>query len=131
MVRSRNARRAREELNAVDSPRVVDEIDAELMAMTEAEQVRSALAKLRPEERAAVELAYFGGNTYRQVATILGEPEGTIKTRIRSGLRHLHEFLTQTHTVPIRGVVANTPTQSQSNAPTVDPQDINEGKEQS
>jgi RNA polymerase sigma-70 factor, ECF subfamily len=113
MVRSRNARRAREELDAVDVPRVVDEIDAELMAMTEAEQIRSALARIRPEERAAIELAFFGGNTYRQVATILEEPEGTIKTRIRSGLRHLHDLLSEKHVLPIDGIVppskANTP----------------------
>jgi RNA polymerase sigma-70 factor, ECF subfamily len=129
MVRSRNARRAREELDAVDAPRVVDEIDAELMAMTEAEQIRTALTKLRPEERTAVELAYFGGNTYRQVATILGEPEGTIKTRIRSGLRHLHTFLTDTQIVPIQGVVANTPRIANTiNQPA---QVTSEGKEQS
>jgi Sigma-70, region 4 len=89
--------------------------------------VRTALAKLRPEERSAVELAYFGGNTYRQVATILGEPEGTIKTRIRSGLRHLHGFLTDTHIIPITGVVANAKQTESSQQPYA----TDEGKEQS
>ena len=44
-------------------------------------------------ERDAITLAYFGGHTYRDVARILEEPEGTIKGRIRLGLQKLASAL--------------------------------------
>ncbi len=93
VIRSRNARAARESRAGSEPVTPMAEIDAELIALTEAEMVRDALTQLPPDERTAIELAYFGANTYRQVAEILGAPEGTVKTRIRSGLRRLHDLL--------------------------------------
>ena len=75
-----------------DARRAADggyDVDREVWDMALAEQVRSAMNALHADERAAVELAYFGGRTYREVADELGEAEGTVKSRIRSGLRRL------------------------------------------
>jgi RNA polymerase sigma-70 factor, ECF subfamily len=58
-----------------------------------AKRVRQAVGTLREEERRAIELAYFGGHTYREAARVLGEPEGTVKTRIRTGLRNMRAIL--------------------------------------
>jgi RNA polymerase sigma-70 factor, ECF subfamily len=90
VIRSRNARAAREDRVSDDrSASVPDPLDAELTALTEAELVREAIDNLPPEERTVLHLAYFGANTYREVARILELPEGTVKTRMRSALKRL------------------------------------------
>ena len=55
--------------------------------------LRSALAGLNPEEREAIEAAFFGGLTYAETAERLNQPLGTVKTRIRAGLHKLRESL--------------------------------------
>lgn len=51
------------------------------------------LGKLRPEQRVLIELAYFKGYTHDEIAQLEGIPLGTVKTRIRSALLQLREFL--------------------------------------
>jgi RNA polymerase sigma-70 factor (ECF subfamily) len=58
-----------------------------------ATHVRRAIDRLPPAQQEALRLAYFGGHTYRDVANVLGIPEGTAKSRLRSGLANLSELL--------------------------------------
>jgi RNA polymerase sigma-70 factor (ECF subfamily) len=62
-------------------------------ASLEARRVRAALASLTPVQREALELAYFGGYTHTEVATMLDLPVGTAKTRIRDGLIRLRDTM--------------------------------------
>lgn len=57
------------------------------------DRVAAALAQLTDLQRQSVELAYYGGHTYREVAVLLDVPEGTVKTRIRDGLIRLRDTM--------------------------------------
>lgn len=56
-------------------------------------QVRAALARLKPEQRELIEIAYFGGLSQQEIADKLGLPLGTVKTRMRAGMLKLRELL--------------------------------------
>jgi RNA polymerase sigma-70 factor (ECF subfamily) len=93
MLRSETARRRREERDARSTAESGYDIEREVMDLSVADQVNEVMAVLPVDERRAIELAYFGGHTYRQVAAMLDQPEGTVKSRIRSGLRRMRDQL--------------------------------------
>lgn len=74
---------------AVDHDATADAAHASL----EARRVRAALRSLTAVQRDALELAYFGGYTHTEVATMLDLPVGTAKTRIRDGLIRLRDTM--------------------------------------
>lgn len=92
IVRSQSARRRREERDANDitAPSLVED---DVLDFVVAQQVREAVAMLGRAEREAISLAYFGGHSYVEVASLLAIPEGTAKSRIRSGLARLRTAL--------------------------------------
>ncbi len=94
VVRSEEARKKREQRGAEATVAVDDSLEREVFDLNMAENVKDALDELPDRERIPIELAYYRGRTYREVAAELDTPEGTIKSRIRSGLGKLRDALT-------------------------------------
>jgi RNA polymerase sigma-70 factor (ECF subfamily) len=88
-------------LSQHEEPEVSPEPGPEDRAETRdlADRARRAMAALSPGQRAALELAYFGGKTSAEVAELEGIPVGTAKTRIRTALIRLREALEVEHEV--------------------------------
>ena len=93
IIRTREARKKREDRMAREPATPQPEVDAAFLAIAQAEAVREAMISLSEGERRILQLTYFEGHTYRGAAAILGLPEGTVKGRIRAALRKLHEIL--------------------------------------
>ncbi len=93
LIRSEQSRRQREVKEHRQRAEAGYDIEHEVWDLAVAEHVREALVDLPEEERRAIELAYFQGHTYREVALILDQPEGTVKSRIRSGMKRMRRSL--------------------------------------
>ncbi|HEY5640262.1 MAG TPA: sigma-70 family RNA polymerase sigma factor [Dehalococcoidia bacterium] len=98
-VRSRNRRYRHETASPEEAEREVPAPETEDPGLTAemADQRRiilAALSKLPEEQRKTIELAYFGGYTQQEIAQMLEQPLGTIKTRIRLGMQKLRVALT-------------------------------------
>jgi RNA polymerase sigma-70 factor, ECF subfamily len=92
-VRSEQAGRDRTEREAQKRPIQSNDVAEQVVANIDGTRVRKALERLTEIQRQAVELAYFGGHSYREVALLLDVAEGTIKTRIRDGMIRLRDEL--------------------------------------
>jgi len=93
-VRSAQASTDRDErVGAMSADRPFDEVADAVATRLEHEQVRRCLSTLTKLQHESVMLAYYGGNTYREVASLLDTPLGTIKTRLRDGLIRLRDCL--------------------------------------
>ncbi len=100
IVRSETARQRREsrDADAVKTPYVLED---EAIQADVGQEVRNVVGTLSQPERDAITLAYFGGHTYVEVASLLGVPEGTIKSRIRTGLARLRTALVEAGIDPL------------------------------
>jgi len=93
-VRASQSARDRDQRDIDASARTPHDQVAELVEdRLERERVTRALDVLTPTQRESIELAYFSGYTYREVAAVLDVPEGTVKTRIRDGLIRVRDEL--------------------------------------
>jgi RNA polymerase sigma-70 factor (ECF subfamily) len=97
LARSRAIDAHRKRRPQVDIDDVVVAVDADLADSADREKfagrIRSVLAQMPETQRRALEMAYFAGMTHSEIALKTGEPLGTIKTRIRSGVLCLREAL--------------------------------------
>ena len=91
-VRREEARRRRD-ASVLARVTATPDVEEMALALMTAERVRAALESLPPEQRQAIQLAYFDGRTYREVAVVMGIPEGTAKSRLRLALRRIASTL--------------------------------------
>jgi RNA polymerase sigma-70 factor (ECF subfamily) len=86
-------RSANRQLRAASHHVAYDEVAEAVEARLDQQRVRRCLGSLTDLQRESVTLAYYGGYTFREVAALLGVPEGTVKTRMRDGLIRLRDCL--------------------------------------
>jgi RNA polymerase sigma-70 factor (ECF subfamily) len=97
-LRLKSERQRRREDQTEELPPVASapEYEKQLDEKRRAEKVRALMASLNPQQKRAIELAYFEGLTHLEIAASLKEPLGTVKSWIRNGLLRLKEGLQAT-----------------------------------
>jgi RNA polymerase sigma-70 factor (ECF subfamily) len=102
-IRTLNARRLREAGDSCTGGAAEYDILHEYWELNRFDCLARALEEIPAEERRAIELAYFDGHSYVEVAELLDQPEGTVKSRIRRGMRRLRDVLVE---AGVQGVTA-------------------------
>ena len=92
--REETLRKRRTTVDGLDTtPSDLPGVDEQVWSGVRGARVREALGTLPPAQRHALELAYFGGHTQREIAGLTDTPLGTVKTRMLSGMRKMRESL--------------------------------------
>jgi RNA polymerase sigma-70 factor (ECF subfamily) len=81
------------ELEETAHPSLYLDLEKEILNSDKARRLRKAMEKLSANQRNAIELAYFEGLSQTEIAERMGQPLGTVKTWVRSALKHLREEL--------------------------------------
>ncbi len=92
-LKSERQRRLENQTEELFSVVVAPQYEKELDEKRRAERIRSLVSALKPEQKRAIELAYFQGLSHSEIAAELKEPLGTVKSWIRNGLMRLKEGL--------------------------------------
>ena len=95
-LKSERQRRREDQPDELPSVVVAPDYEKALDEKRRAERVRALMASLTPQQKKAIELAYFEGLSHSEIAATLKEPLGTVKSWIRNGLLRLKEGLQAT-----------------------------------
>jgi RNA polymerase sigma-70 factor (ECF subfamily) len=100
-LRRRDVEVGVESIDRASAPTQAGHTDDPSARLPDRELVRGAMGTLVPAQREVVELAFFGGMTHTEIAARLSQPLGTVKTRMRSALKHMREQLARTAAEPV------------------------------
>ena len=92
-LKSERQRRREEQAEELPSVVAIPDFEGALDEKRRAVRVREVMSSLNPQQKRAIELAYFEGLTHTEIANALNEPLGTVKSWIRNGLLRLKEGL--------------------------------------
>ena len=93
LIRAETARARRQGLVAANAEASTSHVEEAALNAELGRRLHDALDRLSPHERVPILLSFFGGFTYSEVADLLFLAPGTVKSRIRRGLIHLHDIL--------------------------------------